>query len=238
MVELRTQFGGVVDSDGTRPLFPTRDGSLVSKAGIVATFEQLAMMVSQPIASPLGDRLLGGHSARVTGAQLLAVHGVDVNRIRILARHSGDTILRYVAEAPLASMRMQLGLQPSVPLSAHGPRVGRRVVARLDSLEAAVARLDSGVVVCASVSPSVHVDTGLQFVENLGSLVAHRLRPASTTTICGWDTARGGSGSHAGSCGLESLDGHPWWKICDRCCGTERELSRLAAEDAEVSGSE
>ena len=109
---------GILSCDARLPLFLDPAGAVVTKAGVVATFEELARRVGQPITSPSGARLLGGHSARVTGAQLLAVHGVDVNRIRILARHSGDTILRYVAEAPLASLRLQLHCGPPSILGA------------------------------------------------------------------------------------------------------------------------
>ena len=58
----------------------------------------------------IGLRLFGGHTPRVTGAQVLAAVGIEVNTIRILARHSGEAILRYVAEAPLRSLRADLGL--------------------------------------------------------------------------------------------------------------------------------
>jgi hypothetical protein len=67
----------------------------------VRTFEVIGERLGQPITSSAGLRLFGGHSPRVTGAQLFAALGVEVTKIRILARHSGDAILRYVAEAPL-----------------------------------------------------------------------------------------------------------------------------------------
>ena len=36
-----------------------------------------------------------------------------MNKIRILARHSGDTILRYVADVPLRTLRADLGIGAS-----------------------------------------------------------------------------------------------------------------------------
>ena len=41
---------------------------------------------------------------RVTGARTLAALGVDLVRIQLMARWSSDVVLRYVAEAPLATM--------------------------------------------------------------------------------------------------------------------------------------
>jgi len=46
----------------------------------------------------------GGHSFRVTGAQRLASLGVDVAKIMVLARWAGESVLRYVREAPLDSL--------------------------------------------------------------------------------------------------------------------------------------
>ena len=48
-------------------------------------------------------------SPRVAGAQALATAGAEINKIRIFARHSGEAILLYVAEAPLTSPRHDLG---------------------------------------------------------------------------------------------------------------------------------
>ena len=62
-----------------------------------------------------GLRIYGGHSARVSGSQDLASAGVEVAKIRIFARHSGDAILHYVADAPLAAIRSDLGLSKAKP---------------------------------------------------------------------------------------------------------------------------
>ena len=92
------------------PLFPTECGNHAPKAKVVETFELLGTLLGQPLISPDGLRLFGGHTARVTAAQTFAVAGLEVNKIRILARHSGDTILRYVADASLHTLRADLGL--------------------------------------------------------------------------------------------------------------------------------
>ena len=101
-----------------------------------------------------------------------------------------------------------------------------------------MARLDAAEPLPVAAS-SVPVSPSSQLVENLGSLVAHCLRINSTVTLCGWDTARALiSASHPGSCPLASVEDHPWWKICDRCLPTEREVARLAAVEDECCDSD
>ena len=82
---------------------------MTTKEAMVRTFEVIGEKLGQLLTSTAGLRLFGGHSPRVTGAQLFAAMGVEVTKIRIVARHSGDAILRYVAEAPLKSFKSNLG---------------------------------------------------------------------------------------------------------------------------------
>ena len=91
------------------PFFHDGKGCSPTKAGMVATYEYLALKCGLLLCSPDGARLFGGHTARVAGAQALAASGAEVTKIRIFARHSGDAIIRYVAEAPLLSLRHELG---------------------------------------------------------------------------------------------------------------------------------
>ena len=42
--------------------------------------------------------MFGVHTPRVTGAQLFAAMGIEANKIRLLARHSGEANMRYVHE--------------------------------------------------------------------------------------------------------------------------------------------
>ena len=97
------------------PMFHDGTGCPPTKARVVATFEALALQCNLPLFTSEGLRLYGGHSARVSGSQDLASAGVEVAKIRIFARHSGDTILRYVADAPLAAIRSDLGLSKAKP---------------------------------------------------------------------------------------------------------------------------
>ena len=72
------------------------------------TFEALAIRCYQPLLSPTRLRLFGGHSARVTGARALAASGLDIDEVSIFSRHSGDTILRYLGDAPLDTVTSEL----------------------------------------------------------------------------------------------------------------------------------
>jgi len=76
---------------------------------MVITFETLAQQCGLPLCSSEGARLYGGHTPRVAGAQALATSGAEFTKIKIFARRSGEAILRYVAEAPLTSLRHELG---------------------------------------------------------------------------------------------------------------------------------
>ena len=72
--------------------------------------------------------------------------GIDGNKIRILARHSGEMIMRYVQEAPLKSLRADLGLTPqgtlSMPFAAIGKALDSASQQRLHSLTEAMGRLE------------------------------------------------------------------------------------------------
>ena len=88
-------------ADRPSPLFPTTDGLAATAAKVVETFEEIGLLTGMPLLGTDVIRLFGGHTPRVTGSRIYAAGGIEVNKIRILARHSGDMILRYVAEAPL-----------------------------------------------------------------------------------------------------------------------------------------
>ena len=124
---------------------------------------------------------------------------------------------------------------PSAPARAD---TTRKLVARLHTLEAAVARLTAAVPVTVVEPARVAMDDVL--VENWNSLVLHRLRPGVQITISGWNIRR----AAAGNIPLVTyaygvvLNERPWKLICERCCSTERELARLAPTDPAESESE
>lgn len=131
--------------EGTALLFPTSNGTVASKASVVRTSELLGECCEQPIFTEHGLRRLSGHTPRVSGSLFYAALGLEVNKIRLLARHSGDTILRYVKDAPLKSIRADLGiaLQGKSPTASSSRSSSSTVAtARIISLEAKVAELE------------------------------------------------------------------------------------------------
>jgi hypothetical protein len=230
------------------PLFPAAGGGAASKAAVVCTFEAIGTMIGQPLLSEIGMRLFGGHSPRVTGAQLLAAAGVEISKVRILARHSGDAILRYVADAPLKSLRSDLGIRSArVPPGAlASPNVASAVHARIRKLEAALTTLQSEVQTQAS--DVVALATGFArtddrtYIQNTITATIHCARSIDGGhAICGWRfaTARRPLNGMAYRV-ISTLVNLPGTMICERCMPTERAvaLSMSNADEIELSGDE
>jgi len=97
---LECMFG---DTDSI-PLFPTQQGRTAAKEDVVATIESAAIRLGLPVKDHNGRNLYGGHSLRVTGAQKMAAMGLPLLTIQLIARWSSAIIMRYVGEAPLASV--------------------------------------------------------------------------------------------------------------------------------------
>ena len=76
----------------------------MEKRHVVAGLEHVATALGEPLLDAHGVRRFGGHRLRVTGARTLAALGVSLALIQLMARWSSDVVLRYVAEAPLATM--------------------------------------------------------------------------------------------------------------------------------------
>ena len=160
---------------------------------MVLTFEQLGTACGQPLLSDEGLRLFGGHTPRVTGAQTYVALGVEVNKVRVLARHSGDTILRYVQDAPLRSLRADLGLPPSgtpVTLSLGGDGTSAAGMRRLTRLEKKVADLERTLQVHAQELDALNLPAVrapiLEYVQNNTTSTIHQSSPMYTgRTRCG-----------------------------------------------------
>jgi hypothetical protein len=86
------------------PLFPGRDGGWCSRDGFLGTIAELARRLSACTTDSLGRNIVGEHTWRVTGSRHLASLDVPLPIIRLLARWGGETIMRYVQDAPLSSL--------------------------------------------------------------------------------------------------------------------------------------
>ena len=98
-----------------------------AKAGWADTFQKIAAHLQIPLCLQNGARAFTGHSARATGAQFQASRGIELWRIQIFGRWGSDVILRYIRDAPLASLA-ELALE-----SGHAEDI-RRIRHELDAL--------------------------------------------------------------------------------------------------------
>lgn len=224
---------GGVDADWEHfPLCYNLQGEAPTKAKMVETMEWLVSSCGLPLTTREGLRLYGGHSARVTGAQALAAAGISVEKIRILARHSGDTVLRYVAEAPLRTLRADLGLpEPGNPTSGLSGTATAKSVR--DKLAKAMARLEEHESQLTAIRALVTTPNVRVYVENLLKGSVHGMREGDACyTVCGWyvgpERAKRG-----GVRWLRSVADVPWWQLCERCLLAERQSAKLLAGESE-----
>jgi hypothetical protein len=211
------------------PIFPNSRGEVPSKASVVQAFEGIARLTGLPVLDANGDRRFGGHSARVTGAQVLAAHGIDINKIRILARHSSDAIMRYVAEAPLSTLRADLGLPDASAIQAGVSRVISKRLKGLDDtvldLEQRLAQCEQYVAQCragassssshaAQVAPT-KFDTDSLILNTLSQAI-HKVRQQSeNVTLCGWDYTQALLKQTVST--VPSVESCMWRQLCERC---------------------
>jgi len=234
------------------PIFPTLCGKLPNKVHVVDSFEAIGAALGQPLHDVAGTRRFGGHTPRVTGARVLAAAGMEVNKVRIMARHSGDTILRYVADAPLESLRSDLGLAslpnaacPSIRFMAgsDNQKLSVAVRARVLKLENALHKLEG--VVQAQAQDVVALATGFArtdnrvFVQNTATATIHVARCGDDgRTICGWPFVRARArGPNIPFRTLTCLRDIPGMMLCEKCLPTERAVA-LSRDVAELSADE
>ena len=174
---------GHPDEDSS-PLFPTSTGAVASKRSVVLTFEVIGTLCGQPLLSDHGLRLFGGHTPRVTGAQLYAQLGLEVNKIRLLARHSGDTILRYVQDAPLKSILADLGIAARLKATSSSTRsvtLSSKDSRRITTLEATVEELNrtlqAQAVELDSLNEAASSKPILTFIQNDTTATIHQSSP-------------------------------------------------------------
>jgi hypothetical protein len=167
----------------------------------------------------------------VAGAQALATAGAEVNKIRIFARHSGEAILRYVAEAPLTSLRHDLGRQTATTKgTAADSKIIQSLIQQLKILSDKVEEHDSAVDALITFTREHRV---IAYVQNLSTLAIHGQRAGdSKTTICGFPVgpARVKRGAVKF---LHSITGESWENLCEQCLLPEREAA-IALEQLSI----
>ena len=89
----------------TGPFFCDARGGELSKGAVVRLARALATQLhgdALPDWSGPAVQAWAEHTFRVSGAQMLAMSGVDQGLIQLLGRWGSDAVLRYIQEAPLA----------------------------------------------------------------------------------------------------------------------------------------
>ena len=102
MDELRARFPQFVNP--TSAFFLTSHGMGVERADVHAAVKH-TFSLTAPTTSPAANKI-GQHCMRVSGAQLLARAGSDVQLIKLFGRWGSSSVERYIQEAPLARSEM------------------------------------------------------------------------------------------------------------------------------------
>ena len=222
--------------EGTAILFPTANGTVSSKAAVITTFETLGEYCGQPLLTEHGLRKFGGHTPRVSGSRFYAALGLETNKIRIMARRSGDTILRYIQEAPLKSIRSDLGIalqgRSTKAAASSSSACSSAMVSKVTALEAKLEELERTIQVHAqeltTLNEAAKQDTTTSFIQNIATATVHVTSPTSFGRArCGWKfdgpTYRSRRQISAKSYRpLENLDDIPGDMICGSCLPQER----------------
>jgi hypothetical protein len=218
---LESRFGLARIREGALPLFPSATGGFVEKRHVVSSIEHVAAALLEPLVDERGVRRYGGHSLRVTGARTLAALGVDLVRIQLMARWSSDVVLRYVAEAPLATMT-----------AAY-----RAGVAAQSLREICAAEVQPQVARVPAVQPARQERPHKALVLNLDSGVVHEpivwdkeVQPAQWKTTCGWTFGMANTAS-VSQLPVQSAC------ICSGCFRAEKAAARTRELSSSSSGS-
>ena len=138
--------------------------------------------------------------------------------------------MRYVADAPLAAIRSDLG--PSKAKSATRSlqdATTKKLQTQLDRLNAMVNEQEQAMKAIAIVARS---NPAIAYVQNLSTLAIHGLRAGDAiATVCGWPV--GPKVVKRGTIRfLHSLKGECWETLCERCLKPEREAAKATEEIA------
>ena len=224
------------------PFCPQIDGSVVDKENVVRTFEHIAKLLGLAIRSPDDQRLWGGHSLRVTGAQHLAELGVELVVIALLARWASAIVLRYAAEAPLLNItdtykqKMQaFKLQSFITQVRQEMQEERDTMKRLhiDYVEAIKQEMelskpqetprstqektDSERCIPSTATHPTHVINDETNVIHKAWICEISAQPITWSTRCGW---KFGCSIHTPLFGMPTS--YPWRNICKKCLPDER----------------
>ncbi len=176
------------------PLFPTIAGGVPQKRDVVKSLEVVLEGLGLPVLGTSGNRLYGGHSMRVTGAQYLAAKGLDPLLIQLLGRWGSEVVLRYIQEAPLSTVTAKFKEQSSRRSLSHvvSDVVSLRetiehldlqpLTARLLAVETRLASLDTHT---HTHTPAIHTSATLSATACTGSLATRDRSPRGPRGVHG-----------------------------------------------------
>ena len=90
------------------PLFPDAGGNIISEQAMQHLVEELATRSGDPTHFPNGLPRLGRHTWRSMGAIEMAMLGLELFKIQLLARWASPVILHYAQLAPLEGITRQV----------------------------------------------------------------------------------------------------------------------------------
>ena len=187
--------------------FPTTDGEVCTQAAIVKCLEATLSAFGVSIVAENGSKLFGGHSFRVAGAQRLATIGVEIAKIMVMARWAGSTVLRYVKEAPLASLSSEVVAFATLAEQVYSVRSTRAQRTSRSSVHRSLRR---------GSSPVVEL-VGTRCIKQW--LLAEGAVPLDWRTCCGLRYALWAYTRHS------DVAAFPEDTLCEKCFG-RRQLSR------------
>ncbi|CAK0849002.1 unnamed protein product [Prorocentrum cordatum] len=218
------------------PLFRARTGGVCLKANVVAALEVTVAAYGGAPFHPSGAKALGGHSFGVTGAQRLAIAGLEVHEIMLHARWAGDTVLRYIREAPLENLPAEvIALEEKrslieSPTKAQDDviKVGDQVAAQKQDVADALAALQERLVKLDAGSAKPYVSGGgsRRFRVHEVAVEGLDVPPQLWRTKCGVRFAHWCFTKHA------SLEIFPWDALCRSCFRRRRSTSSSSASSA------
>jgi len=167
----------------------------------------------------------------VAGAQALASAGAEVSKNICFARHSGDSILRYVSEAPLSSLRHELGRSATSKGVSSDSQAVKNILGQLKKSATKVELQDAAIIALQAYTSEHRV---IAYVQNLTTKAIHGQRAGdSSSTICGMKVgpARVKRGAVRFS---NTIKGEDWKMLCERCLLPERRAA-IALEQTPIN---
>ena len=185
------------------PLFPNRRGKGVAASAMLILIELLATMIGLCVVNSEGRKRFGKHSWRSTGAVWLSLIGLDIMKIKLLARWDSEIITHYARLAPLSSiaddtkdaMRKKDSAKTgskkrAAPISADRKHITKAIEEQAAAWGEELRRLEN------MIKDREVASRPARYVRNLKTKIVHRIAGSFDTmgmqaiTFCHWPYIR------------------------------------------------